>query len=333
MVKRVLNYVKKEFVAALRNNMVIYTTLLPVVLAICLSLFLPGMQSMKLTVAAEKSVDQNVLDGLKRYANVEVFENREKVVERVERPDDLAGIVKEGDQYIVILEGNESGEAEGIASALMNFILTDKPKATYEHVSLGKQSSPIKEISGSLLLLTALIVGGFVVGMGIVDEKESKSIKALAVSPIRMYEYVASHTILCLISGIVLALLSSLILAGTSISYFNIIIAMVATTGIAVIVGYLIGALSDNLISAIAVIKFIMLVFLAVPIGSLFVPQNYQWVFYIFPHYWAFQAYQSIFKNGDHFVSFELASLIAFGFSIVLLVVLTPMIKKRLQLR
>ena len=317
----------------MRNNVVIYVALFPIVLAIGLGLFLPGMQGMKLKVAADRNIDSKVIEALGNYAEVELFDGHNKVRDRVERSDDLAGIVKDGGKYVVLLEGNESGEAEEVASSLMNMILSDKPKAQYEHVSLGKESSAIREILGSLLLLTAVLVGGMMVGMGIVDEKESKAIRALAVSPLRLFEYLASHLAICLITGIVLGAVSSFIYAGSVLDYWKVTAAIAAASGVSIIIGYIVGGLSDNLISSIAVIKVLMLFVLGVPMGSLFVPEAIQWVFYPFPNYWAFQSFRSIFSGGSHFIGFETACLAGLGLSVAAMAVLMPTLKKRLQLR
>lgn len=333
MFRRILYLVQKELISALRNNMVIYTVLFPLLLAIGLRLLLPSVQSMKLTIAVDTSSEQKVIERLENYSKVELYNNKESLIKRVEKSDDVAGIMKEGSEYAVILEGNENGEAEAIASALMNIILSDKPQAIYEHVSLNKSDSMAKGVSASLLLLTAILIGGFIIGLSIVDEKESKSIRALSVSPTRMHEYMLAHTIICIVCGIVLSVFPSLILVGTEADYSQIVIAAAASTGVGIILGYMIGIFADNLISAIGVIKILVLILLGIPVGSIFVPQTYQWVFYIFPHYWAFQSYQSIFNNNNHWLDFNLTCSMTLILSIVFIILLAPFVKRRLKLR
>lgn len=333
MIKRIISFLTKNYTNALRDNMIIYGALFPILLAFVMTFFIPSVESMKLTVAVERNVGQNVIDGFSKYAEVEMFDTRELLQQRVERNDDIAGIVKEGDEYVVLLEGNESGEAAEIASSLMDMILSDEPIAQYEHVSLGKTNSRIKEISGALLLLTSVLIGGYIVGFSIVDEKETKSIRALSVSPLKMTDFLLSHTILTLITGIILAVIACLILAGGSISYIQIVLSIIATTGVGLIMGFIIGGLSNNLLSAIAIVKFEMLVFLGVPISSIFVPQGLQWIFYLFPNYWAFQSYLNIFNGGTQPLGFAISSWMAFISSMIVIILLTPMLKRRLKLR
>jgi len=305
----------------------------PILLALIMKAFLPSLQSMKLTIAVESGVEDWVVDELEKYAEVELFHSPEEVRERIERPDDIAGIIRGAEEYVVLLEGNEAGEAKEISSAIMNTVLSKGPQSQFEHISLGKTDSLLREIIASLLLLTASLIGGFAIGLNIVDEKETKAVKALAVSPLKTGEFLIAHLIMSLVIGIILAILSSLILVGTAISYWAVLIAIISTMGIAIILGYLIGGLADNMISAIAVIKVLMVFFLGIPIGSLFVPEKFQWFFYPFPHYWGFQAYRSIFNDGQQAIGFAQACIIALVTSSIIILFLTPLMRKRLKLR
>jgi len=333
MIKRVVNFVLKDYTNAMRNNIVIYGALFPILLAVVLTFFLPGMQGMKLTLALDSSSEPEVIEGWRKYARVELFDSREEIENRVEKPDDVAGIVRQGNEYVILLEGNEAGDSREIASILQDAVLSGGLEARYTHESLEKTNSGLREISASLILLTSVLIAGFVIGFNIVDEKETKAIKALGVSPLKMYEFITSHTVVCIISSIILAVISSLIFAGTSVSYPDILLSIICSTGIGLLLGFLIGGFADNLISAIAVVKVLMLFFVTVPIASLFVPRGLQWVFYLFPHYWAFTAYRNIFGASGLTAGLALSNIMALVTSVVILAALIPTLKKRLNLR
>ncbi|WP_242975022.1 ABC transporter permease [Anaerovirgula multivorans] len=331
--RRMSSFMQKEFIRAIRNNMILYGFLFPILLAVIMRMFLPSIEGMKLSIAVDAAVEQDIIAALGDYAEVELYETADLVKGRVERPDDIAGIIKDGDQYVVLLEGNEVGEAEEIATALMNVILSGEKQGTYEYISLEKDQSPMREIVASLLLLTAIVIGGMMIALNIVNEKESRAIAALSVSPLRMLDYFLAHTILCMIVAIGLALVSVFLFVGRETDIFRIIIAILGTTAMGTLLGYIIGGFADNLISAIAILKVAMLFFIGVPIGSVFVPEGLQWLLFLFPNYWAFQSYRNIFSTVQRGVGFELSLGITFIFSLLVLIPLFKTFKKQLQLR
>jgi len=80
---------------------------------------------------------------------VELYPGRRAVVERVERPDDAAGVVRRGDRYVVVVEGNEAADVGRMTGAVLDRILAEKPLAAIERVSLGKASPLVKETAAS----------------------------------------------------------------------------------------------------------------------------------------------------------------------------------------
>jgi ABC-2 type transport system permease protein len=333
MMRRIGSLLRKETIKALRDNIVLYGALSPILLALVLGLLIPDMEGMKVTVAVEKGVETRLIEGLTNYAEVEILETRDGVRKRVEKNDDIAGIVRDNGQYVVLLEGNEAGEAEEIASTLLNMILSGEPMSEYRHESLGATNSRIREILGALILLTATLIGGFIVGFGIVDEKETKMVHALSVSPMRLREFILSHALFCAITSVILAVLSGFVFARTSISYWMVVVSMLSAVGVGLLLGFLIGGLADNLISAIAVVKFLMLAFMGIPIASLFTPDKFHWIFYPFPNYWAYQSCLKVFDGGNQAFSFAVTNGITILLSLAVLALLVPVLNRKLNFR
>ncbi|ACL69130.1 ABC transporter permease [Halothermothrix orenii] len=333
MFKKIINLIKKDLINGLRNNMVIYMLLFPLVLALGMSFFIPSVTEVEVTIAVDSGVDQWVINRLEDYGKVELYDSPEAVKERVKRLDDISGIIKDEDEYVVLIEGNEPEETVDMARAVMNMVLSDEQPADFKYKSLNKETSMMQEVMGSILMLTAILVSGLVIGMNIIDEKETGVINALTVSPLKLRDFIISHTTVALISGIIISVLSLLILVGTSINYIQVILGTICTMGIGIAWGFLIGGIADNLMSGIAVIKGTMLFLIGIPIGSIFVPANFRWILYPFPNYWAFQVYRNILNGGKQWVSFSSSAWITLAFGLILLLALSPMLKKRLNLK
>ncbi len=244
----------------------------------------------------------------------------------------MAGVVRRGDRYVVVVEGNEAADVGRMTGAVLDRILAEKPLAAIERVSLGKASPLVKETAASLLVLGIVLIAGVMIGFAIIDEKETGVIHALAVSPLRMFEFVLSHAVIALLVTGILGVISSVILLGTGVDYAGLIAGVLFSVVLSLLFGFVVGGLAENQLAGIAVLKVVMLVFMAVPLGSLFVPAAIQWPFYPFPNYWAFQVFQNVFtKTGA--LEYWPSCLATFALSAAALLSLAPVLGRRLKLR
>lgn len=333
MIKRIFNFVKKDISNALRDNIIIYMIIFPLLMAVGFRLIIPSLQEAKATFAVSPAVGKQFVEKLKNYGSVIICENYETLAERVERPDDVPGITKEGDRYIVLAEGNETGSIEEIAGAIIDSIVQENPMAEFQRISLGRTSSKVKETTASILMLSSIIIAGMLIGLNMVDEKENKTIRSLAVSPMTMTEYIGARAVTALVVAMVLSVLSSLILMGFNTDYGKIYMGVLVSVSFSIIMGLIMGGLANDQMTAIAIMKIAMLLAVWIPLSSLFVPKAYQWLFYIFPHYWVFQIFQNIYTGsspaGGYFESCS-ATIVT---SILFLMVLLPLMRKKLKMR
>lgn len=330
---KILSFAAKDIKNALRNNIVVYGILFPIILALGFKLLLPSVQQFKITVAVHEEVGEAYIQKLKQYCSIELFKSKEDVYQRVKLPDDVAGFVLDKNNKLsAVLEGNEAGEAEEIALILLRTIDSDFNHQNYSHIAINKDNSQTKNYAGAMLLLSCLLIASLIISMNIVDEKESKAIKALSVTPINMMDFIASHMLLSLFCSLLLGAVSSIIFSGFSINYINLLISTTASLGVSLSAGFLIGSLADNMISAIAILKVIMLFFAGIPIGSLFTPEKMQWLFYIFPNYWAFNSFKYVFSD-NQIQSFNSSLLMTFLTGIVAVLIMVPFLKRNLKLK
>lgn len=332
MWKRIFKYMQKNITTSRRNNMVIYIVLFPIVLALGMNFFMPAVTETEVKIAVDRGVGEDFIQKLENYGEVEVYDTVSDVKRRVKKVDDVSGIIKQQDQYVVLLEGNEPEAAEEMSRAVLDHILTPAKNVSYQHTTLEDNNNIMKEMGGGLLLLTVILIAGLVVGFNIIEEKETKSVRAISVSPLRLSEFILSHVFLATILGIILAILPGLILVGMTINYWQVITGTICTIGIGLSWGLLIGGFSDNLISAIAIIKSTMIFLVGIPIGSIFVPASLKWIFYPFPNYWAFEVYLNIFNGNQQWISFNNSCLISLAFSLLLIIGISPVLKKRLNM-
>jgi ABC-2 type transport system permease protein len=338
MFKRILNFITKDLVSALRDNITLYIIIFPLISAGIMVILLPGFESGSMTFIVDKStVEQSIIDELGEFGKVEVMNSEKDVKERVKNFDDVIGLTKsnEDDKYKLILEGNESGgakEAKAFLSMIMGSVLSEEDIAEFKYESLGKTKSYLKEYLLCILILACMQMAAMAEAFNIVDEKEHRSINALAVSPMSMFDYILSRGIVIMLIALILSLVDSFILVGLNADYLKIVIGLVASSMLGILLAFILGGFANNQMTAIAIFKIAVVVYTGIPIGAIFVPQGLQWLFYIFPNYWMFNIFKNIYIE-PQLVNFWFSCLLTAGLSILYLLLLLPFLGKRLKLR
>ena len=149
----------------------------------------------------------------------------------------------------------------------------------------------------------------------------------------RLWQYILAKWILVVITGTALSMIASLILMGTGISYTLLFIGAVFSSSLAMVVSLLIGGLASNQISGIAIMKVSNLVIFIIPIAAIFVYNPCQYFFYPFPNYWMFRILRNIFIDTSNIVDFWLSCGITLALSVIILIILLPFLKGRIQIK
>jgi len=149
----------------------------------------------------------------------------------------------------------------------------------------------------------------------------------------RLWQYLLARWILVVITGTALSMIASLILMGTGISYTLLIIGTVFSSSLAMVVSLLIGGLASNQISGIAIMKVSNLVIFIIPIAAIFIHDPYQYFFYPFPNYWMFRILRNIFIDPGSKGDFWLSCGITLALSVIILIILLPFLKRRIQIK
>ena len=332
MFRRILNFFKLDTALSIRDSIMVYSLLSPLALALIVRLVVPSVQGTTFTMVVDASVPQSVVERLAEYGDVESVTDVAAVEGRVEENDDVPGLYLEGDEYVLVLEGNEDeGALEGFRTVVADAIDTsDQPSIAV--TDLQGQAPPILEYGAVMLVVLGLFVGGILVGFNVVYEKESAVIRAMAVSPLRMIEYAAARSILAVIIAYASGFGSAYIILGSAVAPGALAISIAAALFVALPFGFIIGALADNQMTAFALIKLLMAFFITVPFVSIFVPDRFQFFFFVFPNYWMFTSISNA-VVGTGVVGPGLSMLLSVATGLAMLALLFPRLRKGLRLR
>lgn len=329
--KRILNIMGLDMANALRDNIILYMMVAPLLLALALKIFFPSFETGGQNIAAEQSLGQELIASLEQYGKVEVMDSADAVRDRVSRPDALPGVITKSGKPVLIFEGNEPEEIVHSYTIMLERALAGADLLTLEHKNVGSNRSLLYEYLIISILMMTIFLGAVVPGFNLIHEKDTKAVRALNISPMTIVDYVAARGLLAVAIGLVTVVLVSLIMVGTGINYPHLVLGLLVSSLLTTLLTLLVGTFADNQITAIAVLKIIMPLYLAVPIISMFLPEKVQYAFWILPNYWQFQMLKAIFIGEGH--SFWLSAVLTLTLSVVFLAGLTPILKKKLTLR
>lgn len=297
--RRIASIIRFDLANARRDSMVLYILAAPVFLALALGFLGRAVEGSGAGFAVEVSspAGRELAGRLERFGRVEGLPDRAAVERRVLESDELAGFVQGAAGPEILLQGDEGPEAAHLARAVLSSAL-EGPEAAYRVLPREGARSPFMDYARVSLAMLSVLIGGVAAAFALVDEKESKVTRAFAVAPISEFEYFAARALWSAAVGLFGALVAHLIMGSGGAPWWRFAAAMAASAFMPLSVCLLIGGLASNQIQAVASLKVVMFAYLALPFGSLFVPERLAFVFWPLPNYWMFQAFRGAYIPG-----------------------------------
>jgi len=332
MIRRILSVFRRDTKSSLRDSMVLMSILSPLLLALVMRAFIPSVGETTINFVVTADLGESLVEALRAYGRVEVVKDLAAVEARVRGWDDAAGIVRSGDGFEIILEGNESEETAVLPGLVLADILGPQRVGITER-DLGRATSPLRPMFSSLLPIAGMLIGGLVIGLNVVEEKETNVASALGTTPLGRIEYVGGHSLLAIAVAIVIALVSLPVMGTWPVHVGQVAVITVAGTVLAVVAGLYIGGVANNQIEAVGVLKMIAIPFMTVPFLVFVVPAQWHAALYWIPTYWMAMAFRTTFEPGGSWA--EVLRLVGIGLavSLVFLGATWNMIRRRLVLR
>jgi ABC-2 type transport system permease protein len=304
----------------------------PVILALALGFFISAADSAALQFAVEKSIEGRIIEELKKYGRVEIFDNIKEVQKRVWDADDVAGIVKsEGRDYRIILEGNETDDTKELSQMILQDILYPQNAGVNFNVrELGRKNSPVAAVEAASLFLMLFILSGAVIGFNIIEEKESQTLSALTVTPMKRYEFITGKSLTGVLLPLILGYILLWLLGIKDVDFGKLFVMTVFGTIISVVIGFIVGSLSSNQISGIANLKILAIVLSGSIVGALMLPEGKQFFLYLIPTYWSFKGFYGIFIGNITWNQIFIYNVCVVGLSIIIFTSLKKKLGKRI---
>ena len=325
--KRIFSIMRIDLRLIFRDKIALYMVLSPVLLTLVFVAMTGRVSSGGVTLAVSKDVPVEIVQRLALLCDVVLYDDPAELWARVLRADNAAGVEYANGQPGLVLEGNEPADY----TAKVQLLLSSAQQGelpVYRIVQVESKNSSLTRVTGVLLLLFAVFIAGAAAGFSIVAERESRAAMALAIAPLGLARYAAARGLTAFGFAAVNVTLCALVM-GKAENLPLLLTAVVCALPMLALTALLLGTAAANQIAAVGTIKLLMPAFMIVPIGSLFVPDRLQFLFYWLPNYWLYVMFDRAWNGGPIFS----ACALSVGVCLAFLILLYRTFGRRLQLR
>jgi ABC-2 type transport system permease protein len=298
--KRVVHVTLRDVRSGMRDSMILFLWIMPIAMALILLAVAPQTNEITVKFAVTEAVDEGLTDYFRQFGQVIEVSGREELIDRVGQVDEIVGIDRVGpgsEDYGVMLQGNER-EGSDVSAAMIIDAYFGRRALLFDVRldDLGREDSPLRKAGALFVILYALAAPGFMVGLSLVEEKESNTMSALNVSPLTIPELVLGKALFGSLLALAQMYLIIFILGITPVHLVMVLAMWIPGLLSGLILGFLIGVAAKDQVSAIGMMKFSFLPLIVSFAGSLFIPTRWQFVLWWSPFYWMYQAFNGIFS-------------------------------------
>ena len=333
MIKKIFMIFKRDFLSSKRDFLAMYIMVAPLLLAVGITLFAPGLNDTTVKLAMLKSDDSEHIAYMEQFAKVELFNSMDELERRVEKRDDIVAIAPTSHSYEIILQGNESEMVEEYAVQLNTLyeLGATEEETTAQLLSFGRTTPPLKTMLVNMLIAMTIMLAGMLIAMSIVEEKSENTINAINVTPVSQTGFVIGKSLLGGMAAL-LGIIGAVLITGFyDINWFMIILVGLTSMILSFVIGFLQGLSSADVIEAAGSVKLLFL-----PIaGSIavyeFASENWHWTVYWSPFYWAYKANNLILSRTADWGTVLLSTAMVLGLSLIVFFAALPKIRKGLS--
>ena len=333
MIKKIFMIFKRDLLSSRRDALAMYIIVAPLLLAVGITLFAPGLNDTTVKLAMLKSDDIEHIEYMTQFAKVELFSSVDELERRVEKRDDTVAIAPTGHSYEIILQGNESETVEEYAVQLNTLyeLGATEEETTAQLISFGRTTPPLKTMLVVMLISMTIMLAGMLIAMGIVEEKAENTINAINVTPVSQTGFVIGKSLLGGTAAL-LGIIGAVLITGFyDINWFMIVLVGLTSMILSLVIGFLQGLSSGDVIEAAGNVKLVMLPIAGSIAGYEFLADKWQWTMYWSPFYWAYKANLLILSKTADWGTVLLCTAMVISLSLIVYFAALPKLRKGLS--
>ncbi|MDD4438942.1 MAG: ABC transporter permease [Tissierellia bacterium] len=334
MIRKIFLIFQRDLKTSVRNFISLYILVVPVIFAIMINVFSPGINDTTVEIALLEGDNSKQEVYFSQFAKVEVLKTVEDVEERILKRDNIVGVLpEENGEYFILRQGNEPDYIIDYVRNLTTFDHFDIgiEESTAEIVEYGRDIPPLKKIMVNVAVIFTSIMGGMIIAINIVEEKVDNTISAIHLSPVSRIGFIAGKSLIGVFVPIVGAFILLFFTGFREINYFHAFLMVVTTCLISLTVGFVEGLNNDDVMNAAGNMKLLFMPLFGSIAGVELLADKWHPLFYWIPFYWAYKGNDLVLSNSGSLIEILKYSGIVLGISVIVFMVLAPKIRKGLE--
>lgn len=324
---------RRDLKVNVKDTISLYILVLPILFAIAINVFSPGINETTVDLALLEGENAAQVSYFEQFAEVELFDTVEQVQARVEERDAAIGILPDNGEYFLMTQGDELEGIVDYAKILNSFYELDIniEETNSELIDFDRIVPPLKKTLVNTVILFISILGGMLIALNIVEEKADNTLAAINVTPAGRLTFVLGKSVI----GVLFTLFGSIALIvitgfGT-VNLVQIVLVLLVTSLLSILVGFIQGLTSSDVMTAAGSIKILFLPLLAGVLAIELLGDTWQKFFYWNPFYWAYKGNDLILSESGTWSQILLYSGIVFLLCGLVYLFLAPKIRKGLE--
>ncbi|MCF8008947.1 MAG: ABC transporter permease [Halanaerobiales bacterium] len=333
MLRRIISIFKRDLKVNLKDFISLYIFVIPVLFAIAINLFTPGINDTTINLALLEGENPEQVRYFKDFAKVELFGDIDNIKSRVKARDDIVAILPNQENYYIMSQGNEPKGVIEFAKILNSFYQLDIQieDTNVEIKDFKRTIPPLKKQLVNTAILFISILGGMLIAINIVEEKVDNTISAINLTPTTRKTFILGKSII----GLLLAIFGSLVLifitGFTDTNLIQLLMIVFVSTLLSLLVGFIQGLNNDDIMNAAGSIKLLFLPLIAGALAIELLADKWQKFFYWNPFYWAYKGNDAVLSKTGSWKEILFYSSMVLILSTVVYLFLAPKIRKGLE--
>lgn len=334
MLKKILIIFQRDLICSVRNFITLYILVVPVIFAIIINIFSPGINDTVIEIALIEGDNDLQKEYFQQFAKLELIDSLDLIEDRVRKRDNIVAVLPDkSGQYYILTQGNEPDYIVDYVSNLIAFDYyeLELEESVVEIVDFGRDIPPLKKLMVNTALMFSSILGGMIIALNIVEEKTDNTISAVHLTPISRFAYIAGKSMIGIVIPLVGSMLVLFITGFNHINYLHALIMVGTSCIISILLGFIEGINNDDVMNAAGNMKLLFLPLFGSIAGQELLADKWQPFFYWIPFYWTYKGNNLMLSSRGSWLEIMEYAAIVFGISMIVFIVLAPRIRKGLE--